>query len=93
MSIDPGGGQQPMECSGPGTAYNAHHSASSQRTDCSFTYSRSSASQPDAAYRVTVTVVWGGRWVGSGGAGGTLPDISRTMAFSLRVGEAQGLYE
>ena len=92
MSIDPGGGMQSVGCSGPGTAYDPRRTASAQRTDCSYTYSRSSASQPGTAYRVTVTVVWDGSWAGSGGVGGTLPDISRSTTFSLRVGEGQGLY-
>jgi predicted CxxxxCH...CXXCH cytochrome family protein len=92
MSIKPGAGLAVVECSGPGTAYDPGRPASVQRTDCSYTYRHSSAAQPGAAYRVTVTVVWGGTWAGSDGSGGTLPDISRSTTFSLRVAEGQGLY-
>lgn len=92
MTIAPGSGQPSMTCAGPGTAYDPHRPAAAQHTDCSYTYHQASAAQPGAAYRVTVTVMWGGSWTGSGGVGGTLPDISRSVTFSLRVGEAQGLY-
>jgi hypothetical protein len=90
--VAPGAGLSPVTCAGPGTAYAPGRPASSQHTDCSYTYARSSAGQPGAVYRVTVRVVWGGVWVGSGGAGGTLPDISRSTTFGLRVAEAQSLY-
>lgn len=92
MIVTPGAGLGAVMCAGPGTAYDRQRSASSQQTDCSYTYARSSAGQPGAVYRVTVRVVWGGVWVGSGGAGGTLPDISRSTTFGLRVAEAQSLY-
>lgn len=88
LIITPGAGLSPIWCAGPGTAYDSNRAASSQHTDCSYTYATSSASQPGAAYRVTVQVVW----VGSGGAGGVLPDISRGTSFALPVAEAQSLY-
>lgn len=92
MVIEPGPGLPAVRCPGPGTAYDPVKPASGQHTDCSFTYRRSSAAEPGAVYRVKVTVVWGGAWVGSGGAGGTLPDISRSTTFGLKVAEAQGLF-
>ena len=93
LSIEPGAGLATVTCAGPGTAYDPSRPTSGQRTDCSYTYTKSSASQPGAAYRVRVTAVWGGTWIGSGGAGGTLPDIRRTATFDLRIAEGQGLYE
>ncbi|GAA4617242.1 hypothetical protein GCM10023195_76880 [Actinoallomurus liliacearum] len=92
MVIEPGPGLPTVTCPGPGTVYDPVKPASGQHTDCSFTYRRSSAAEPGAVYRVKVTVVWGGSWVGSGGAGGALPDISRSTTFGLKVAEAQGLY-
>lgn len=92
MTIDPGYGERVVRCDGPGTAYDKSRSAASQHTGCSYTFSRSSFHQPGGAYRVRVTVVWGGTWVGSGGVGGVLPPLSRSMSFRLRVAEAQGLY-
>lgn len=92
LTIKPGPGLSAVSCGGPGAAYNPSRSASVQRTDCSYTYVRSSKGQPHDAYQMTVTVTWGGTWVGSGGAGGDLPDISRSTTFGVRVAEGQGLY-
>jgi hypothetical protein len=92
LIIKPGSDLPPMSCDGPGTTYDPAKPSSTQHTDCSYTYRRSSAAEPGAAYRVTVTVVWSGAWTGSGGASGTLPDISRSTAFGLKVAEGQGLY-
>jgi hypothetical protein len=40
---------------------------------------------------VTVTTTWSVSWVGSGGAAGTLPVISRSRTFPLRVAERQAV--
>lgn len=93
VTIDPGAGIRSVSCAGPGTPYDSRRPVSGQRTDCSFTYRRSSKTQPGAVYRMTVRVVWGGTWVGFGGAGGGLPDLSRSTTFALPVAEGQGLYE
>lgn len=92
MTIEPGDGRHSVGCTGPGTAYDRSKPAASQRTDCSYTYSRSSALQPKDSYRVRVAVVWGGTWHGSDGSGGVLPPLSRSTSFRLRIAEAQGLY-
>lgn len=92
LTITPGDGHAPMSCGGPGTAYDPRRSALAQHASCSYTYLRSSAAMPGSAYRVRVTAVWAGTWSGAGGAGGVLPDISRSRSFELRVLEAQGLY-
>lgn len=91
LSISPGQGQASVSCPGPGTAYNPSISAVAQHPTCSYQYTRSSAGMPGSAYTVTVTVTWGGTWVGSGGAGGVLPPLTRTTSFQLRVAEAQAL--
>lgn len=92
MTIAPAPGEPVLRCSGPGTAYDRSRPAASQRTDCSYTFARSSLHEPGGAYRVRVTVVWGGSWRGSDGSGGALPPLSRSTTFPLRVAEAQALY-
>lgn len=92
MTIDPGSGEPVSRCAGPGAAYDSSRAAASQRTDCSYTFTRSSLHQPDHAYRVRVMVTWGGAWVGSDGSGGALPPLGRSTTFPVRVAEAQGLY-
>lgn len=91
MTITPGGGLPSVGCDGPGTAYDPGRSAAEQRSDCSYTYQRSSAGLPGSAYRVTVTVTWGGTWRGSGGTGGTLPVLIRSTSFDLPVAEGQAV--
>jgi hypothetical protein len=92
MVIDPGGGQPTVRCSGPGNAYDPARSAEYQQPACSHTFARSSFGQAEGAYQARVTVLWGGTWIGSGGAGGQLPPVSRSASFPIRVVEAQGLY-
>lgn len=92
MAVDPGHGRPVARCSGPGTPYDKARPAAAQRTNCSYTFSRSSLHEPGRAYRVRVSVTWGGTWRGSDGSGGVLPLLSRSTTFRLRVAEAQSLY-
>jgi len=91
LTFSPGRGLPTASCQGPGTAYNPARSASAQHTDCSYLFRQPSAGQPGGAYQVTVKITWTATWTGSGGAGGTLPDITRTAAFSLPVKQAEAL--
>jgi hypothetical protein len=90
--IEPGAGLRSVGCDGPGTVYDPGRSASSQSTGCSYTYAEPSAGQPKDRYTMTVTVVWSGAWQGSGGAGGTLPAISRSVSFPVAIAEGPALY-
>lgn len=85
MIIHPGDGSA-VTCEGPGTTYDPAQPADQQQSSCSYRYLH-----PKDAYRVSVTVIWNGTWRGSGGTGGTLPPITRTVTFPVRVAEAQAL--
>jgi hypothetical protein len=85
MTVDTGEGRT-LVCDGPGTAYDPARPDEQQRSTCSYQYQ-----QPAHARRVTVSVTWGGKWHGSGGAGGALPTITRSVTFPVRVVEAQAL--
>ncbi|RBQ16964.1 hypothetical protein DP939_28345 [Spongiactinospora rosea] len=85
MTIDTGDGET-LTCNGPGAAYDLARPPERQKTTCSHLYER-----PAHAYRVTVSVTWGGSWRGSGGTGGTLPPITRSITFPVRIVEAQAL--
>lgn len=93
---DAGDGTSPLVCDGPGRPYDPNEPASAQQSDCTHTYTRSSASQPqrgpdpnDRYFTVTVTVTWRVGWVGSGGLAGTLPPITRSYRFPLQVAERE----
>jgi hypothetical protein len=95
-SWDPGDGSEPLICSGPGTAYDRSRPESVQSTDCSYTYRRSSAQQPQTGpnannrfFTVTVTTTWQVTWRGSAGSGGQLPALTRTSSFPLAVAQRQ----
>jgi hypothetical protein len=79
-------------CDGPGTPYNLALPEAAQTATCAYTYGRSSALQPDARYRASVTVRWHASWSVAGFAGGgELGTIDRTTAFPVRVGEVQAI--
>ena len=79
-------------CSGPGTPYDESRPNSQQTTDCSHTFTRSSAGQPGDRYAVAATLAWRVSWTATGAAGGgALGMVTRTTRFNLRVAEAQAL--
>jgi hypothetical protein len=91
---DPGDGSAPFTCAGAGTPYVKDESAASQHSDCTYTYRRSSANEPqsgpnpnDRFFTVTVTTTWSVSWTGAGGTGGALPQMTRTSTFRLAVAE------
>ena len=95
-SWDPGDGSPSVVCDGPGTPYDRSRSAESQATDCSYTYRRSSAGQPqtgpsvnDRFFTATVTTTWRVTWVGFGGSGGTLLPITTSSSFPLAVAQRE----
>jgi hypothetical protein len=77
---------------GSGTPYDPARRPDAQSTDCSYTYQRSSASQPGQRYQVTATAEWHASWSVSGGrGGGDLGVVRRSSNTSLRVAEAQAI--
>jgi hypothetical protein len=76
-----------LVCQGAGTPYGQDRPPSTQRTDCSYTFGRSSASVPSGAYAATVTTEWQVEWSGSDGTSGQIASLRRTTAFRLSVSE------
>lgn len=91
LVFSPGSGQAPLACAGPGTAFIRSQPASGQHSNCTYTYTQSSAGLPGRAYAAAVTITWTATWAGSGGSGGTLPPLTRTTMFRVPVAEAQSL--
>ena len=62
-------------------------------TDCSYTWTQSSAAQPDGAYEVTATVYWQVAWTATGApGGGNLGQIAGPAArVAVRVAESQAV--
>lgn len=79
-------------CNGPGTPYDNTKPEAAQRSDCTYTYRRSSAGQPLERYIITATVEWSATWSVAGApGGGTLPGIARSASVPVRVAEIQSL--
>ena len=64
-----------------------------RRTDCSYTWTQSSAGQPDGAYQVTATVYWQVAWTATGApGGGNLGQVPGPAAHvAVRVAESQAV--
>jgi hypothetical protein len=85
LTMDPGNGQTPATCTGPGTPYSrdfAVHAASP--SGCDVVYQRSSANLPGQQVSATWSITWQVTWqgnTGTAGVGGTLPAlVSRSVA-------------
>lgn len=80
-----------VTCAGPGTPYDDSRGPDEQTTDCSYTYRRSSASQPDSRYAIAATSYWHVTWVSSTGESGDLGVVGRTSSIRVRVAEIQAI--
>lgn len=79
-------------CGGPGTPYSSAANPAAPSPDCGYTYTRSSAGQPGAAYKVTATITWAITWTANGGPVQALPQpLFTTAAAPMRVAESQAV--
>jgi hypothetical protein len=78
-----------ITCSGRGVAW--HAGLPEDATNCSHTYTTSSAGQPGGTFGLAATVRLEVTWTSNIGAGGTLPAITRTSSRAVEVGEIQAV--
>jgi len=78
-----------VTCSGPGVAWQP--GMREDATNCSHTYTTSSASRPGGAFVLSATVVLEITWTSNVGEGGTLAPISRASSRTVEVGEIQAV--
>jgi hypothetical protein len=76
-------------CSGPGVAWRA--GLPEDATDCSHTFTTSSAGQPDGTFGLSATVTLEVSWTSNIGSGGALSPISRSSSQAVEVGEIQAI--
>ena len=79
-----------ITCTGPGSTWTAGTDPAASSPDCGYTYRRSSAGAPGAAFPVTVTVTWEVTWAGAGQSG-TIPGLATTGTVQTRVQESQAV--
>ena len=79
-------------CAGPGVAYDFSRSDEVQATDCSFTYTSTTATTPSHEVVLRTTVSWAVTWVCEPACGsGSLPAFEITASRPVRVAEVQAL--
>ncbi len=84
-SFDGGEGESAEWCDGPGIAWREGLSEE-EPSACRYTYRRAAEH-----YDATVTLHWQVSWVGSGGAGGTFPEMTTSTTVPMRVYERQAV--
>ena len=83
-----------VSCAGAGTPYDTSRPPEAQRTGCSYTYRRSSASRPTGAYALRATTVWHVTWTATGvSASGDFGLVNRSADVAVRVAEIQALHD
>lgn len=80
-----------VTCDGPGTPYDA--AEPNATTNCSYTWSTPSDSQPSGTYRVTATIEFAVTWTAIGAPGGGSLGLvaGATATDQVRVGESEAL--
>jgi hypothetical protein len=87
-----GDGRQ-VVCTGSGTPYNPAVAPSAQSTSCSYSYTNSSAGQPNNQYTAMATIYWHVTWTAVGApGGGDLGEVAGdTATTQVAVDEVQAL--
>lgn len=94
LRVDPGTGEAPAVCAGPGTAYTPDAGPHAPSPDCGLMLETSSWDQPGEQITTEWAVTWRITWRGAGTSGpteGSLPDMTSRTAHRLAVVEAQSL--
>lgn len=93
LTFDPGNGDAPVSCTGPGRAWvqgqddNLAHAPGG----CDYTYTKTTFGYPGGMLNATYTITWAVSWSGSDGASGTYPDKTTSSTATFAVAEAQAV--
>jgi len=93
LTFTPGDGGNTVSCPGPGRPWVAGKDSqwASAPGGCDYAYPRSTYGYPNGELTATYGITWTVTWTGSGGANGTLPDITTTTNSTFAVAEAQAV--
>jgi hypothetical protein len=93
LTWDPGTGDPPIGCDGPGVAYRPGVPDEAQSTTCSYTYRHSSDVAPGGGpYQLTMGVEWAVTWDCSPGCGGgPMTPVTVTTNRPVWVAELQAI--
>lgn len=93
LTFAPGDGGATVSCTGPGRAWVAGQDGQFARAPggCDYSYRRSTFGDAHQQLTATYSIDWSVAWIGSGGAAGTLPDMTTSTDSTFAVAEAQAV--
>jgi hypothetical protein len=93
LTWDPGTGDPPVACDGPGVAYDFGRADAAQSTTCAYTYRHSSDVAPGSGpYQLRMGVEWSVHWDCSPGCGGgPMTPVTVTTTRPVWVAELQAI--
>lgn len=93
LTFAPGDGTQTVSCSGPGTPWIQGKDSPwvKSPTGCDYSYPHSTYQTSNGELTATYGIVWKVRWIGSGGAGASLPNVTTTTQSQFAVAEAEAV--
>lgn len=92
LTFAPGDAGNAASCSGPGKVWTPQASPWARAPGgCDYSYPRSTYGYPGGQLTATYGIVWRAIWVGSGGSGGSFPDVTTTATSRFAVAEAQAV--
>ena len=92
LTFTPGDTASTVSCAGPGTVWTAQAGPWTHAPGgCDYSYPQSTYGYPGGQLTATYGIVWRAIWTGSGGSGGTFPDVTTTATSRFAVAEAQAV--
>jgi len=92
LTFAPGDTGRTTSCSGPGKVWTpASGPWAHAPGGCDYSYPQSTYGYPGGQLTATYGIVWRAIWVGSGGTGGSFPDVTTTATSRFAVAEAQAV--
>lgn len=92
LTFTPGDGGMTVSCAGPGILWTPQAGQWTRAPGgCDYAYSQSSFGSPGGQLTATYGIVWRAIWVGSGGTGGSFPDVTTNATSRFAVAEAQAV--
>jgi hypothetical protein len=92
LTFDPGDGNPAVSCAGPGSVWTQHDGAwAASPSGCDYRYPHTSIHEPGQVLTAIYGIQWQITWTGSGGAGGSLPNMTTTATSTFAVAEVQAV--
>jgi hypothetical protein len=92
LTFAPGDAGSTASCSGPGKVWTPQAGPWAHAPGgCDYSYQQSTYGYPGGQLTATYGIVWRAVWTGSGGTGGTFPDVTTTATSRFAVAEAQAV--